>query len=720
MFRQISIRVMSNCAQATHDGEIFKNVARSVASAFVITILLVHSAIGGGSALRTGDNWPTVDGDDFDTRYSPLAQINTNNVKDLRGAWFRVFDTRSRSSPVVVDGVMYFNNGTTIYALNAETGKTLWRYTPADSTPSWGGIAVAAGKVYFGLVNTQVTALDAKTGKPVWISYIGNAPPVHSSGAPFGPYVPNFDAEVGLLTGAPTYINGNVVIGVSGGDAGARCKIVALNATDGKLAWQWWVVPSPGDAGSNTWPSNIDYVKFGGGGVWSRGAADPKLGLVYYGTGNPAPSMGGEVRPGDNLYTASVVALDAKSGKLKWYYQLSHHDLWENDVSTPVILFDAKFDGRVRKALAVMRTDGYLFLLDRATGRPIVPIEERAVRQDHRLRTSPTQPFPVGTEQVGPNCVQPDEMILGFVSGCFFDPLYYDDVNFLNLLSNIREAPMSFDPQTGDIYVPAGVSPWWYRRAPDPYIILASQPPGTRGYGIVAAISNRTHRIVWQKRSPWPLTASGGLMTTGGGLMFRMEGDGNFLAFDAKTGRQVWKFQTGDLGGPTANTLTSSAPSAAYQAGGEEYIAVPVGRVLWAFSLHGTIAERAPPPVPPTTPGFQGMVQLLGPHDEIAIALLQPTVLPGPNHYVDEASLTPRRAEVEVNQRVTFMNYGLKTHTIVSSEGDWSAGPIAPGQAASVIISRPGRYTYYATEYPWSKGQLIVQGHGSGGAPKVN
>ena len=676
----------------------------------LLALLGPHSVCAeDGAAVRTGNGWPTVGGDDADTRYSPLSQIDTRNVARLGGAWFREFDTRSRSSPVVVDGVMYYSNGTTIYALDGGTGRTIWSYTPVGSTPAWGGIAVAGGKVFFGLVDTHVVALDVRTGKPVWTSYIGNAPATRAATALFGPQVPKFSADVGLITGPPTYINGNVVIGLSGGDAGARCKIVALDARDGKLAWKWWVIPDPGAPGSNTWPGDVDYTKFGGGAVWSRGAADPKLDLVYYGTGNPAPSLGGEVRPGDNLYTASVVALDGRTGKVRWYFQLSHHDLWENDVATPIILFDATFGGRKRHALAVLRTDGYLFVFDRATGEPLVPVAEKAVRQDHRLRTTPTQPFPVGTDQVGPNCVPPDEMVDGFVSSCFFDPQFYDDRNVLNPVANTREAPMSFDPQTGYFYVPAGISPWWYRRVADPYIILASHPPGTREYGLVAAISDRTYRIVWQRRSPWSLIAGGGIMTTAGGLMFRMEGDGNFMAFDAGTGRQLWKFQTGDLGGPTADSLTSSAPSAAYEVGGVEYVAVPVGGGLWAFKLGGTLPQRAPPPMPPSRVGFQGIVHLLAPGDEIAIALLQPGVLPAPHQYVDEASLTPTRAAVASGRSVTFMNYGLTTHTLVSSDGSWSTGPIAPGQAVSVTIAKPGRYTYYATQYPWSKGQLLVQ-----------
>jgi glucose dehydrogenase len=379
------------------------------------------------------------------------------------------------------------------------------------------------------------------------------------------------------------------------------------------------------------------------------------------------------------------------------------------DVSTPPILYDASVGGKVRHALAVMRTDGYLFVFDRATGEPIVPIEERPVKQDVRLKTAPTEPIPAGTDRVGPNCAEPDVTPAGFSAGCYFDPVFYDRPDVVTPFITVRQAPMSYDPRTKYFYVAAGVSPWIFRRVEDPYIRVGGHPPGAKEYGLVAAIDSVTHKIAWQKRSPWVLTGGSGIMTTAGDLLFRMEGDGNFLAFNAKTGEQLWKFQTGSVTGPTVLSLTGGAPSAAYEVNGVEYITVAMSKALWAFKLNGTEAQRAAPPVPPTEYGFQGIVENLGPGGEIGMAVLQPSNDPDVQHYVEEDSLTPLRAQVPTGQPVKFTNYGTKTHTIVAADSSWTTGPIAPGRSAIITIGKPGKYIYFATEFPWTRGQLIVQ-----------
>lgn len=684
------------------------------AAPFVMLAALgsVALAAGPAAALRAGTDWPTVGGDDGNTHHTPLTQITPANVHLLRGAWVRELASRSRSAPVVVHGVMYLSDATTIYALDAKSGATRWTYTLTGAAPSWNGLAVADGRVYSGLFDTRVVALDAATGALVWTRYVGNVPEDHvnagSGGRIQDPAAARIDAAAGMITAAPTYINGMLVVALSGGDVQTRCKVVGLDARDGTIAWQWWVIPTPGEPGSETWPANVDYPQMGGGAIWSRGAADPALGLVYFGTGNASPAFGGEVRPGANLYTASVVALDAASGALRWHQQLVHHDLWESDIVAPLVLFDATRGGRTTPALAVMRPDGQLFQFDRATGRPLVPVEERPVRQDARQRTAPTQPYPVGAEAVAPNCTPRENMPPGFEPGCYFEPTFYDRPNLM-LYAGVRQAPMSFEPRSGRFFVAAGISPWWYRRDADPYLLRVAQPPGTRPEGRLTAYDARAQKIVWQQRTPWALGGGGGSMTTATGLLFRPEGDGNFIALRARTGDELWRFQTGVLGGPTPSGLTSSAPSSAYEVDGGEYIALAMGTQLWAFKLGGPLAARPAPPVPPTAVGFQGRVERLAAGDEIAIALLQPSPLPDSPHFVDESSFTPARASVPVGQPVRFTNYGVATHTVTAIDGSWTSGPIAPGASATVTIAAPGRYTYRATEFPWSVGQLIVQ-----------
>ena len=226
-----------------------------------------------------------------------------------------------------------------------------------------------------------------------------------------------------------------VIAGLSGARAPVDRndgRVVAVDAKTAQgFAWVFHVVPGPGEKGHETWPKDGDAWKHGGGAVWMTPAVDPALGLVYVGTGNAIPELGGEVRPGDNLYTASVVALDLKTGKLRWHYQTTHHDVFEQDLGTPMVLYDSEVAGKPRKGVGVMRTDGYLFLLDRATGKPIVPVEERPVKQDPRLATAPTQPFPVGAEPIAPRCVEKEIAPAGFKLGCYFDPISIDRPNLM-------------------------------------------------------------------------------------------------------------------------------------------------------------------------------------------------------------------------------------------------------------------------------------------------
>jgi glucose dehydrogenase len=660
----------------------------------------------------TGRDWPTVGGDAGNSRYSPLSRINASNVSRLGGAWLRELDNKTRAAPVVVGGVLFISDATKIYALNAKSGETIWEYVPKGSTPARGGVAVADGKVFCGLADTHVVALDAKSGTLLWTGYIGNAPKEaydRKGDMAFFREIPRFDPKIGFISSAPTYLNGMVVFGLTGGDGGTRSKIAALDASNGKLAWEWWVVPSPGEPGSETWPDDLDATALGGGAVWMHGAADARLGLVYFGTGNALPILGGEVRPGDNLYMASVVALDVATGKLRWYHQLTHHDLWEMDLATPPILYDFAGPRGRRAAIAIMRTDGYLFVFDRATGEPLVPIEERPVKQDIRLRTAATQPFPVDMEQFGPNCVPNEIVAPGFAPSCFFDTFFYDRQNAVYMIQNVRAAPMAYSPKTRQFYIVGGQAPMTYRRLENPFVLLVTRPPGGREFGLSGALDSQSRRFTWQHRSPWALGLGSGMMATAGDLVFRMEGDGTFMALGAKDGRLLWKFQTGYLSGATVGTNTGGAPSATYEVDGEQYVAVPMGKGLWAFKLGGTLPERAAPPVPPTEIGFDGIVESLGPDDEVAIASVQPTRAPAAVHFVDEASLSPTRVQIPAGQGLRFTNYGAKTHTIVSDDGTWTTGPVKPGESASVTITRPGKYTFYAKEFPWSRGQLIVQ-----------
>ena len=380
---------------------------------------------------------------------------------------------------------MFVTAGPSVYALNARTGATVWQYgrpggarggreggappaaQPAQGSPSKEGVALGDGLVFAGLANAQVVALKEKTGELAWSMYIGDTPAVRGQGA----------------VGAPTYAAGLVFIGLNA-DRGFRGQAVALDAKTGRQVWKFYVVPGPGEPGHDTWPKDNDSWKTGGGAIWLMGAADPDLGLIYFVTGNGVPQHGGEVRPGDNLYLCSVIALDMKTGKLKWHYQTIRHDIWEADLSVPPVLYEQQMAGRLRKGVAVMRGDGYLFLLDRETGTPLMPIEDRPVPQDASVRTASMQPFPVGADRVLPDCGEWKKTSIppGFDVGCFFAPVSFKTPNLLAPFFGMRVAPMAYSAQTGYFYAVGNAWLRWRRRAQDPFI-LQPGPPRARHQG---------------------------------------------------------------------------------------------------------------------------------------------------------------------------------------------------------------------------------------------
>jgi alcohol dehydrogenase (cytochrome c) len=286
-----------------------------------------------------------VTGEAGNTRYSSLDQLTTKNVARLGGAWMSEnldAPASSRAMPVVKDGLMFFTAPPFVYALDAKTGKTVWRYgaRPAPgvarggapaSSPAREGVAVAEGLVFVGMSDARVVALREKTGELAWNQYVGDNP--RDKGQ--------------VISGAPLYAAGLVSFGLSA-DNGWRGQIVALDPKTGKEAWRFFSVPGVGETGHDTWPAT-DTWKRGGGAVWLVGTDDPTSGSIYYVTGNGVPQLGGENRAGDNLYLCSVIALDAKTGILKWHYQVIHHDIWEGDISSSPVLYDAQVDAPTKR-----------------------------------------------------------------------------------------------------------------------------------------------------------------------------------------------------------------------------------------------------------------------------------------------------------------------------------------------------------------------------------
>ena len=387
-------------------------------------LLAVQSDDDDGRALP-GRDWPLVGGDWTSARYSTLDDINRQTIHTLGAAWVTRFNrgASTRATPVVKDGRMFISAGPQVYAIDGKTGATLWTW-PSDepptgqsrasasiagqALPSRPGVGLGEGRVFVGLLDGSVAALSQDTGELVWIERIGEEPRKKGES----------------VSGAPVYARGTVFAGLANGDWALRGRVVALDAKTGEKRWTFFTVPGPGAFGHDTWPQDTDAWLHGGGGVWLPGTVDPDLGMVYFVTGNAVPMFGGEIRQGDNLFTASVLALDMETGERRWHYQVVHHDLWDADIATPLLLYEAQVGGQPRKALAAMRADGYLFLFDRATGEPLLPVEERPVPQDEFLRTAPTQPFPVGADSILPDCASwRDSVPPPFVLNCSGSPL---------------------------------------------------------------------------------------------------------------------------------------------------------------------------------------------------------------------------------------------------------------------------------------------------------
>jgi glucose dehydrogenase len=378
-----------------------------------------------------------------------------------------------------------------------------------------------------------------------------------------------------------------VYVSISGGDGGLRGRLTAHDAKTGKEVWRWWAVPGPGEFGHETWEG--DSWKTGGGAIWVQPALDPDLGLIYVNTGNPWPDYNGSSRAGDNLFTDSVVALDAITGKYRWHFQAVHHDLWDLDVPTPLVLFDQTYNGAARKALAAHTKQGWVYILDRVTGKPIIPVTEKPFPQEARQKTAPTQPIPAG-DPTAPQCAEP---VKDYERGCMFTPVWTDS-KIAQPSASADWAPGAYDPRSGLLYFTTGVSTRKFS------ITGRVSVPGTREYGLITALDSRTNKQVWQKEVPYLAGFGSGVLATAGGLLFHGGSDGFFRAIDSKTGDELWRFQTG---------FGADAPAAAYEIDGEQYVAIAAGGsrdgyvqargdLVWSFKLGGRLNPLNGPPVP--------------------------------------------------------------------------------------------------------------------------
>jgi alcohol dehydrogenase (cytochrome c) len=651
--------------------------------AFAIALIFSSASASTPSLTQVAaSEWPAFGGDWGNTRYSALKSIDANNVAKLGGAWMLPLQAESSTvTPLVEDGVMYVIAGVHVYSLDARDGAKRWTYT---SKVSLGPRGVALGEelVFVGTRDGSIHALQKSSGKLVWETFIGDEPKMLGQ----------------MISGAPGYANGVVVAGLANGDFGLRGRVVALDAKTGKLLWRFDTIPNPGDFGSETWPKDNDSWKKGGAGVWMAPAFDPKLNLVYYGVGNAVPQWGGEVRAGDNLFTGAVIALDLKTGKRRWHYQLVRHDIWDHDLGTPMVLYDAKVNGKIRPALAAMRTDGYLFLLDRKTGEPIHKVEERPVPQHAFSHTAPTQPFPVDADAVGPRCVEEDTVPPGFIRQCYFDVIDFRP-NLMHLVLTTRGAPMSYSADTGYFYVTGSIAPFWVRRTDDPWFFYyTGVVPGMKQYGLLTAIDSRTNKIVWEHKLPYKIGNGSGVLTTAGNLAFHGHPDGRFLAYDARSGKQLWEYQLGS---------GADGPAVSYDINGEQHLAIAARGAIWAFKLGGKVAQLPAAPSAPTVTGFVGIIE---DSNEVQLgSTYSDGGLAGKRVEPDEFGLKPQRARIEAGTSLKFVNKTESVHTLRALDKSWKAGPVQPGGEAQVELSTPGTFTYICEEHPWTYGEVTVE-----------
>jgi alcohol dehydrogenase (cytochrome c) len=565
----------------------------------LLTVVAIHAAEAPAFSAKQlmtlpTENWITNGGNLYNQRYSPLTEINTNNVKDLKAEWRTHLNGSGvgppfsgEAQPIVHDGVIYVPTGADdVFAMDVESGKLLWTYLskldPKINTVCCGwssrGVGLGDGKIFLGRLDGKLVALDQKTGNEVWSVQAEDWHEGHT------------------ITSAALYFDGMVITGFAGAEYASRGRVKAYSAKDGQLLWTFYTVPGPGEVGHETWPQDNDAWKYGGGTVWQTPAVDPELGLIFFSTGNAGPDLNGSVRKGDNLFTSSIVAVEAKTGKYRWHFQQVHHDIWDFDSPSPVVLFDIDLNGKPRKGLAEISKTGWVYILDRTNGKPLVGIEERPVPQEPRHATSATQPFPVGDSVIPHSIDIPPTGYQLINEGRIFTP-YWDKpvVSKPNGLGGTNWPPSSYDPRSGHLFVCSNDQMGFFSGGVD------SEPKAGRMYmggrfgstdipvnGIFAAVDMRTNKMAWSQR--WKDSCWSGSMNTAGDLVFVGRNDGRFTALDARTGNQLWQFQTGAGVNATATTFQYKGKQkvVVYSAGNLFAGTVP-GDSVWLFSLDGTM-----------------------------------------------------------------------------------------------------------------------------------
>ena len=500
------------------------------------------------NARQEPHNWFTYFGDYEGRHYSLLKQINLTNVAQMQTAWVLQPQGNGgvQASPLVVDGIMYTTASSNFaYALDAATGKTLWtyKYNPADPKYDVKGIAnrgfaMLEGRLFMCTGDAHVVALDAKTGRELWKTQMASA------------------AEGYFSTMAPLALKDKIITGMGGGELGVRGFIDALDPKTGKRVWRFWTIPGPGEFGNETWAG--DSWKNGAGTTWTTGTYDAATDTLYWQVGNPGPDLNGDVRKGDNLFTCSVVALDPSTGTRKWHFQFMPHDLFDWDANETPMLVDMNWKGQPRKLLITAQRNAFFYVLDRTTGEFLFGTP--FARQN----------WAKGLDAKGRPILEPGKQ-----------PSSEGVLVYPNLAGATNWQSPSFDPETGYFLFTYKEQGNIYVKEDQKFVVGQSYwggrffPPGEKDWGGVMALDPTTGKKVWD----FKLNAGGlgnGLLTTAGGVTFATATDGFLLAFNSKTGKLLWKTQTG--GDPHASPIS-------YAVNGKQFVACSMGGVLMSWSL---------------------------------------------------------------------------------------------------------------------------------------
>lgn len=523
-------------------------------------------ALAAPLAAQTGAEWTTYHGTPMSQHYSTLAQLTPANVANLELKW--VWQAQSmekfEATPLIINGVMYFSEApNNVVAVDPQTGREYWVYEhklPEVTYNCCGkvnrGVAFANGMIFLATLDMKIIALDAATGQKRWEVTVDD---YHKGYA---------------LTHAPLIVKDKIIIGTAGGELGIQGYIAAYDVETGKQRWRFNTVPHPGEPGNETWGKDAkgnDSWKHGGASIWLTGSYDPQLNLTYWGTGNPGPDWNASMRPGDNLYSDSVVALDADTGKLKWHFQFTPHDEWDFDsVQTPVLI-DANWKGAPRKLMLWGNRNAFYYVLDRATGEFL---HGSAFAKQNWAQGLDAKGRPIKAPGRGPS-----------VQGTLTFPGVQGSTNWYS---------PSFNPNTGLFYL----SVWddysgtyyswdqtyeqgkWFAggavQAEVPAVrrLRINRRDPKNGYGAVRALRWDTGEKVWEYRMGD--VTEGGILTTASNLLFTGNREGHFLVLDARDGKVLFRKY---LGGQTA------ASPVTYMVNGKQYISLAIGHSLFTFGL---------------------------------------------------------------------------------------------------------------------------------------